>query len=171
VSTGARGRAALLCRGHVDGHGEPCRLLRRAPRVRRIGDRQGSWSRLGDVRRMRWRDHRAPTPPAAPATRGEHMTRCGFSVLAVFCGVLALTPSASAECAWVLWAHAKQQGGMIVAATPSWLPQGAFQNQDQCERDRGKRIPGPQAPTRGDKSGQHLLVLQYVCLPDTVHPR
>src|SRR5215470_6840251 len=102
-ATGAATRGALVWRGHAHGGTEPRRLLRRAPKLRRIGYWQGSWSRLSDVRRMRRCDHRAAPPPAAPATRGELMTRCWFSVFAVFCGVLALAPPASAECAWVLW--------------------------------------------------------------------
>src|SRR5262244_2743497 len=104
-ATGAATRGALVCRGHAHGGTEPRRLLRRAPRVRRTGDRQRCRSRLGGVRRMRRRDHGAAPPAAAPITRGEQMTRCGFSVFAVFCGVLALAPPASAECAWVLWSY------------------------------------------------------------------
>ena len=48
------------------------------------------------------------------------MTRRWLSVIAVFCGVLALAASASAECAWVLWSRATsiERNQLVTTLTP-----------------------------------------------------
>ena len=100
--------------------------------------------------------------------------------------VLALTSSASAECAWVLWSnfissnpvsrHQPATGGL-------WTPESAGTRME-CERARDRMRagavenavmgPGTQALPSGDGSvgvvgpnGQTVLT----CLPDTIDPR
>jgi hypothetical protein len=71
--------------------------------------------------------------------------------------VLALTSSASAECAWVLW----------VSGPMSTKPRNSFQSIQECKEemhsDRVRRII--------DESQQKGVSLIPICLPDTVDPR
>ena len=109
------------------------------------------------------------------------MTRCWFSVFAVFCGVLALAPPASAECAWVLW----RKINPIDAPEAEWSIEAPYPTNQECENavtsvsERFKR-EGWKVDYWDDWKilvGIHrvpygpVFVEQYRCLPDTIDPR
>jgi hypothetical protein len=106
------------------------------------------------------------------------MTRRWFSVIAVLGCVLAITPSASAECAWVLW------------ETTSWPtkktstePVRAYTAKPDCDQALSEALAGftssPGVVVNKDLKLQEAFVTMgkattshhYVCLPDTVDPR
>ena len=89
------------------------------------------------------------------------MTRRSLSVIAIFCGVLALASSASAECAWVLWQE-------LPVASGGWSldtgRESAFPTKTACEKRLRTRTQAFAQATTGMKPF-------LVCLPDTVDPR
>jgi hypothetical protein len=76
--------------------------------------------------------------------------------LATLCGLLALTSSAAAEGAWVLWGQTQDPWGALETV---WL--GDALSRQACEQERSSREKEPPA----------LRMAAYSCLPDTVDPR
>jgi len=110
------------------------------------------------------------------------MIRRWFSVIAALYCILALAPSASAECAWVLWHHLTTPGlppyGQTTIA-------GAFESLKDC-RDAVRRsylsdgtpadsiaglIDYPDRSWFGKRADGGDRIIRYVCLPDTIDPR
>ena len=93
------------------------------------------------------------------------MTRRWLSLIAVLGCVLALTPSASAECAWVLWNVA------LLSTRDSFEPVEAYTSKAECEDakerfDARAKAQGLQIVTEKTVKGMF-----YRCLPETVDPR
>ena len=77
---------------------------------------------------------------------------------ALFCWLLALTTSASAECAWILWAGVKDAAG--VSYPERAAPAQSFLTKEFCERGR--------TAAEGVSSASAYW---FFCLPDTIDPR
>ena len=86
--------------------------------------------------------------------------------------------SASAECAWVLWA-----GSTIIdrppeeprdPSTPGWSPLQAFATQDACEKGQTRMRGSVKQREREEmkkKNGKGWRYHMYRCFPDTIDPR
>ena len=82
-----------------------------------------------------------------------------FMVVTAFCTLLSVATSATAECAWVLWAWSPT----APTAFPNrYEPLGAYATQRACLAAQESGF------SYGHQVGQKSLVR---CLPDTVDPR
>ena len=88
------------------------------------------------------------------------------SMIAMLC-VLAGAATASAECAWVMWA--KQALSTKPGHLPKLTVEAAYGGIEDCTRALDQRFPD----TRG-RSTSTVVTLgnqTFMCLPDTVDPR
>jgi hypothetical protein len=114
----------------------------------------------------------APRPVEGSLTIAWHCI-----LLAAFCAVLAVTTSASAECAWVLWT----QSTGYPSPSREWEVQAAFPAPSDClkmidEREvLARKQGGWTAVTRNSSTDLFLRagtsMTSFKCLPDTVDPR
>jgi len=87
--------------------------------------------------------------------------------LSLLC-LTAFPPTASAECAWVLWTHVMAISGYVPPAPEEWGISDAFVSKKECEHS----IPSVATNRMTLPSGRTMeVVAQGVCLPDTVDPR
>jgi len=105
------------------------------------------------------------------------MTRCGFSVFAVFCGVLALAPPASAECAWVLWSYTfdtrsgYEDYNIDSAHATRTECGGAVERAAAVFKGKGYNVAGAFPGSYEAIGEKGTTTRRYYCLPDTVDPR
>jgi hypothetical protein len=124
-------------------------------------------------------------------------SRCLGIVLATLFCLLALATSASAECAWVLWADVDQPVMRPAAVEKLWNVIGSTSTREECERAQAATIKAASKSertnpkTRVTKKVDHNVVttdteelaeggrwqpgtstrVHFVCLLDTVDPR
>ena len=104
-------------------------------------------------------------------------------IVVVFCCLVALATSASADCAWVLWRDTKGGG----SPEPDVAPVSAWETRQQCQQALGREIENAKRIFKDSEvtvdmlsgsprvwvssSGTTSLSMRYQCLPDTVEPR
>jgi hypothetical protein len=87
-------------------------------------------------------------------------------VVTALAALLALAPSASADCAWVLWL----EGYGVAFTGKGFQPQEAFATKAECVAQMAKSTGSPTVFLMGG-GPNGALVGAFKCLPDTVDPR
>lgn len=95
-------------------------------------------------------------------------TRLHCIALTLLCSLLALTTSAAAECAWVVWTDTTFVVSQPAIEQHDVSPSGAFLSKGECEV-AARRLRASQPMEK--QEGVGVRITSYVCLPDTVDPR
>src|SRR5262249_33524251 len=125
-----------------------------------------SWSARGRSSRRRRSAH--PNPMEDAMLRQSRRVAVG-AVLAL----VVFASSASAECAWVLWAHEVLSHPLSLdVIEDKWEPLSAAPDKLTCERSGldEDRESTPKLKRFAKESGLKVNIL-HRCLPDTVDPR
>ena len=91
-------------------------------------------------------------------------TRCCGTAI---CVSLALTPSASAEGAWVLWARTCDVRRQVCGG--EWQRRARYEAERWCRADRTRAVN--EALTPAGREAAKGTVVEYECLPDNADPR
>ena len=110
--------------------------------------------------------------------------------LVVLC-LLVSVPTASAECAWVMWESGATRIGDGFSRLPGWSPETSVSTLSECRAEIANRLRSwaavaelggkrhvllySESAQAFDKEGSpttpEYMFVQYKCLPDTVDPR
>ncbi len=88
----------------------------------------------------------------------------------MLCSLFAFAASASAECAWVLWAiDSVTNLSFLEPSTQHIHPVGGYKTQEECSR--ASNYIKADDEIRDTPAGRMKITSHLVCLPDTVDPR
>jgi hypothetical protein len=98
------------------------------------------------------------------------MTRFRLATVVLLLYLVSFAPSASAECAWVLWSSGMKKG-------TEQNPLSAFDSREQCEQEFKKTLENATRAGAVRRAEGKIITFSdgeqtaFICLPDTIDPR